>query len=374
MITQFRVQNFKALKNVTLDLTPIHVLIGPNDSGKTSIFEAIRALGLFFQRGGWSTENFEGRWDGSELVWGGNSDLRVQMGITCDYGNKLAEYDVSFSFLRQDKGISNEQEEVREREQGNPKGESRIIHDKKREYQPLIKKITQSMERVQSYRWIPAHFSLPVTFGFRDTKLEMEPSGFGLPMILDDILRDSIERYGKLETTFKKMFPMIKGIKLRRTAGYHSPKLDGGTPGLEIYFELAGSNHVFRASQASDGVMLVLAYLAILHSPQPPKLLLIEEPENGIHPQRLVQVIKTLRELIKEQKETQVILTTHSPYVVDQFDPEEVTLCTKDAEGAVVTHRLSESEKVQDQKDIFKLGEIWTAEGDEALAEPVSHS
>ena len=44
MITRFRVQNYKALRDVTLDLTPVHVLIGPNDSGKTSLLEALAAL------------------------------------------------------------------------------------------------------------------------------------------------------------------------------------------------------------------------------------------------------------------------------------------------------------------------------------------
>ena len=44
MITQFHVKNYKALRDVTLPLTQIHVLIGPNDSGKTSILEAIAAL------------------------------------------------------------------------------------------------------------------------------------------------------------------------------------------------------------------------------------------------------------------------------------------------------------------------------------------
>ena len=45
MIKQFHIQNYKALRDVTLDLTPIHVLIGPNDTGKTSILDAITALG-----------------------------------------------------------------------------------------------------------------------------------------------------------------------------------------------------------------------------------------------------------------------------------------------------------------------------------------
>jgi AAA15 family ATPase/GTPase len=44
MIRTFRVQNYKALRDVTLELTPMHLLIGPNDSGKTSILEALAAL------------------------------------------------------------------------------------------------------------------------------------------------------------------------------------------------------------------------------------------------------------------------------------------------------------------------------------------
>src|SRR5206468_2618125 len=127
----------------------------------------------------------------------------------------------------------------------------------------------------------------------------------------------------------------------------------------------ADNGGILPASQASDGLLLVLAYLAILYSPEPPRLLLIEEPENGIHPRRLADVLKVLKELVHDQSRTQVLLTTHSPYVVDLFQPQEVTLCLKGADGAVTTHRLSESKTVREQLDIFQLGEIWTAEGDE---------
>jgi predicted ATPase len=93
----------------------------------------------------------------------------------------------------------------------------------------------------------------------------------------------------------------------------------------------------------------------------------VEEPENGIHPKRLQDVLGILRDLIKEQTTSQVILTTHSPYVLDLFEPQEVSLCRMTADGSVSVHRLSESQTVQEQLDIFTLGEIWTAEGDAAL-------
>lgn len=117
-------------------------------------------------------------------------------------------------------------------------------------------------------------------------------------------------------------------------------------------------------------MLLVLAYLTVMHLPQPPRVVLVEEPEKGIHPKRLQDVLAILRELVSQQKQTQIILTTHSPYVVDLFEPEEVTLCQKQPDGSVAVRRLSESRAVREQLDVFTLGEIWTAEGDEALVEP----
>jgi predicted ATPase len=115
-------------------------------------------------------------------------------------------------------------------------------------------------------------------------------------------------------------------------------------------------------------MLQILAYLTILYLPQPPRVLVVEEPENGIHPKRLKEVMTILRELVKEQSHSQVILTTHSPYIVDLFEPNEVSLCCKAEDGSVSVHPLSESETVREQLDVFMLGEIWTAEGDEALA------
>ena len=123
------------------------------------------------------------------------------------------------------------------------------------------------------------------------------------------------------------------------------------------------------ASQASDGTLLVLAYLSILYLPKPPRLLLVEEPENGIHPKRLRDILEILRNLIHEQPHTQVVLTTHSPYGVDLFKPEEVTLCTKLDTGEIRTTRLSDRPDVVRQLGVFTLGEIWTSEGDDKIAE-----
>ncbi|MBK8562251.1 MAG: ATP-binding protein [Saprospiraceae bacterium] len=73
-----------------------------------------------------------------------------------------------------------------------------------------------------------------------------------------------------------------------------------------------------------------LALLAIIHQPDPPKLLMIEEPENGIHPRRIKEIIDYFF-TIAQDKGIQVILTTHSTVVIDQFKdiPESIFVFDK---------------------------------------------
>jgi predicted ATPase len=394
MINLFQVKNYKALRDVSVHLTPIHVLIGPNDSGKTSIFEALTALHHTLERD--LRNSFLGTWQGSQLVWQGDYNSPVSFKVTLNEINVRIDYEIvcKFSPAGREVAIAAEQATSQGKDgktaslyAGNPicSGVFQGWQSPGSPNYSFTKPIHDALESLHSYKWVPYDLSLPVSFNFSPSpRFSMGTSGFGLSTLLNDILGEDHVRFGQLEARFRKIFPDVARLRLRREAAYQTLRdQQPSVPGWALYFELATKQGQARqgngdhdpnglllpAWQASDGLLLVLAYLAILYSPQPPRLLLVEEPENGIHPQRLTQVLNILKELVKEQNQTQVILTTHSPYVVDQFQPEEVTLCVKGTDGAVTTHRLSESKPVREQIDIFQLGEIWTAEGDEALAE-----
>jgi hypothetical protein len=220
---------------------------------------------------------------------------------------------------------------------------------------------------------MPTFLALPVAPDSK-RRFRMEASGFGLALCLDDILGFDRDRFIALEQRFKTIFPQVRSIKLMPEPAYRAPADDpeqiphlNRADGKGIYFEFVDRGNLVAASQVSDGMLLVLAYLTVFHLPQPPRVLLVEEPENGIHPKRLQDVLSILRELVHEQSQCQVLLTTHSPYVVDLFQPAEVTLCQKTPDGSVAVRRLSESQAVREQLDVFTLGEIWTAEGEEGL-------
>jgi predicted ATPase len=234
--------------------------------------------------------------------------------------------------------------------------------------------VYERISGVHYFRWNPRTLALPVAPD-SNRRFRLNSDGFGLALLLDDILGFDRKQFEELETRFRGVFPEVTSIKLLRQMAYRAPlddveqvsKLDRAD-GKGIYFEIRGNTQLVPAAHASDGAMLILAYMAVLFSPQQPRLLLIEEPENGIHPKRLVNVLGLLKELVKEQAHTQVVMTTHSPYLVDLLDPVEATLCTKGKDGSINLKRLSESELVRQQKSLFTLGEIWTSEGDEDLA------
>jgi predicted ATPase len=69
----------------------------------------------------------------------------------------------------------------------------------------------------------------------------------------------------------------------------------------------------------STGTLRILAILAALRHPTPPPLLVIEEVENGLDPRTMHLLVEEIRAAITAQT-TQVILTTHSPYLLDLLD------------------------------------------------------
>ncbi len=123
---------------------------------------------------------------------------------------------------------------------------------------------------------------------------------------------------------------------------------------LQLYLqERSGS---IPARRLSDGTLRYLCLLAILLDPQPPPIVVIEEPELGLHP----DVLPGLADLLVAASErTQLILTTHSTQLVDALTehPEAVLICEKGPEGTTV-RRLSWDDVGEEALDIG-LGQLW---------------
>jgi hypothetical protein len=203
-------------------------------------------------------------------------------------------------------------------------------------------------------------------------KFRLDPDGFGLATLLDDILGYDPERFIGLRTDFCRFFPQFQNVRietenaLRRHYAQDGRHQSSGEVGKGICFETRLGARI-RARQASDGALLFLAFLALAYVPTPPTLLLIEEPENGIYPKRLGEVIRLLKRLAHRPDGVplpQIIISTHSPYVVSFFEPEEVTFLgrpSEDADAPVRARPLRDAPHIHERLagGEFYLGELW---------------
>ena len=114
----------------------------------------------------------------------------------------------------------------------------------------------------------------------------------------------------------------------------------------------------FVARFVSDGTVKMFAYLALLNDPDPPPLLCIEEPENGLHPQLLAALVEELR---AHSDRTQVFMSSHSPHLVNYLNLKELWLMDRDEDGYTQVRRATETLGVEAFLEAgMPLGELWT--------------
>jgi predicted ATPase len=122
---------------------------------------------------------------------------------------------------------------------------------------------------------------------------------------------------------------------------------------------LAGQPVEFNARQVSDGTLRVFAILLALYLAPPESLLLIEEPEQTVHPGVLAVLVEAIREV---SELTQIIVTTHSPQLVDLFKPEEIRVVTmQDGHTHIAPIAKNQVEAVK--QHLMSLAEFMQAEG-----------
>ncbi len=125
----------------------------------------------------------------------------------------------------------------------------------------------------------------------------------------------------------------------------------------QLFLFERGSQKV-SARRLSDGTLRFIFLAAILLQENLPRLIVIEEPELGLHPDMLGALAKLLR---RASEKTQVIVTTHSTDLVNEFSDEpETILISESHEGSSSIRRL-DKEKLGSWLTDYSLGDAWRA-------------
>ncbi|MBF0527169.1 MAG: AAA family ATPase [Deltaproteobacteria bacterium] len=182
--------------------------------------------------------------------------------------------------------------------------------------------------------------------GGRETRLS--PSGDNLALVLENLFSQDVDFEEIMNDAMRHVLPFTRKVRPIRS----------GRMRLTIEWHVQGVKEPFYLSELSDGTIWMLCLATILLAPDLPSLLVIEEPEIGLH----VAWMPLLAEWIKRASEqTQVIISTHSPDLLDQFtDSVGHVLCfnKKDQHHSSV-RTLTREDMAEHLSEGWELGDLY---------------
>lgn len=132
-------------------------------------------------------------------------------------------------------------------------------------------------------------------------------------------------------------------------------KKRAGWVDMQIAENLGGVGAI-GPSHASDGLLRLLALCAIPEFGRNAALVMLDEIENGIEPHILPEIIQR----IVSDSDSQFVFTSHSPLLVNFFEPADIHILARRTDGAVATSRFSDLESWSEGLEFFGPGELWS--------------
>ena len=399
MIDKLRVRNFRCLRDVEVPLGPLTFLIGPNNTGKSSLLDAVELLCTCVR-----ADNIEkppllaGRQpEGAErleqvlkrVLTDGAAQPRVS--FDCDASWSAANGEVSRAryhlalalAVQRPSGklgpalVGAERVETLDAD-GNavcvvelqvaeatrsqrvvtrPPGGSTatpgppptrtMLRSDSLEGDAVAVGLSTSLTSTPKYSLVPDEIAKPCSA----RPVEIAGNGSGLAASLARISSMEPEKFDRIESALAGFAPGVKRVTFPDDASGQKTILFHEQWGTKV-----------PGSEASDGLLLFLAYLAMAYAHKDVGILLVEEPETGVHPNRLRDIVRLLRAMSRGElglPPVQVVATSHSPHLLDWCTKDEVIFFDRDERGDIRTKPLWAVPDIDERVEDFESLGAW---------------
>jgi predicted ATPase len=184
--------------------------------------------------------------------------------------------------------------------------------------------------------------------------VSLELNGRGLGRVLSDLILASEDNRRTLSERMRRIVPDVVSVSTKRYGG--------GTHLVPVVtFDGVGP---IENEFLSEGTLYALALCAVLAT-RSNSLVLIDDLDKGLHPSAQAEVVHMLRAAINDDPTLQIVVSTHSPYLLQNFDPSEVRLMAKGPDGFAQIRPLTEHPDFEKWKDAMNAGELWASVGED---------
>ncbi len=386
-IEYLRVKNFRALQDFELNhIKPLTVFLGPNGSGKSTVFDVFAFLSECFSVGLRKAWDKRGRF--KELrTRGCGGPIEFELKYREKPGSPVITYILNIDEDSKGPFVASERLLWRRGSKGQPfaflefeKGIGKVITgiapeitDAKQEEaldspdMLAVNTLGQLSKnpRVIALRrfisgWYLSYLTADQTRGIPEAGAQerLSATGDNLPNVVQYLREQHESILNRVLETLSKRVPRLEKVD--------ADIMQDGRLLLQI--KDAPFERPILSKFASDGTLKLLAYLIVLYDPFPPQLIGIEEPENQLHPRLLAELSEECRAAAEN---SQLMVTTHSPFFVNGLNPEELWVLYRDNRGFTQAKCASAMPGISEFiKEGALLGNLWV-EGHFDVGDPL---
>ncbi|MBN1576390.1 MAG: AAA family ATPase [Chitinispirillaceae bacterium] len=357
-LRSFRLQNFKAVRDSkTIKFTPITVFIGNNGSGKSSIVEGLESFQHIIMEG---VDEAMAPWHGYENIWN-----QVQrFAAPRKNGNipgKMEFLVEGFSFTehhRHHLAVAPKAENLNEinitdYSAGFGKQPLTPVPLRIKPGRVLDDRLSRYITNWQFIHLEPRSMTEPILQNRASGEILLKRDGSNIAEFLLSIFNSETDHqtYHAIIEALKVVLPYADDLETRITSELER----------KVYLTLIekGVTTKLPGWLLSTGTMRILALLAVLRHPKPPSVIVIEELENGLDPRTLQLLVEEFRIFIQTGK-GQIIITTHSPYLLDLFHLSQIIVVERDENGSPQFVRPGSHTALDSWSKEFSPGRLYT--------------
>ncbi len=369
MIEHIRIQNYKSIAEVSVDLSPVTVLIGRSGVGKSNFLRAIRFLRNFLLRGDQAVEQ-EGGWP-KIFPFGAPAPLLFSIRFLIPGYIERFTYEVAWQPHPQNKHLVQLNAErlaigkqtVFDRDGATwnkwpgegpaPQGQSPRSY--LNSFPTLSEAVLAYTAWTSGIGWHDFPASVFAQRSQRDDNTRfhgLDDSAANFLEVIREMTQDLRNQGSRRQilARVKQVNPAVESLELdsiiqpQRVVVAH--KVGGQRIGLDL-------------SQESDGLRRYYAHLLALYQTPPKQVLMFEEPENGVYPGALRNLAEEFNAAAKNGR-GQVLLTTQSPDLLDGFAPESLRVVDVDELQATRIGPLDPDQVAAVKDQLLDPGELLT--------------
>ena len=328
------IKNFLSLRDVTLPLKPLTVLVGPNASGKSNVLSALDLLKTmtvderlpaeeFIQKSLWAGEGQKYSFDLHAKVEENQTLYHLEMKPSPDFpyhAEQLSVNGINVISIQDGHGVVHD--ENGENELKYNSNELALRSAGNYGNKPVTRTLAEFIKKWQIYDFIPEILRGSLE-RFSPAEKEIRES-----IKLDFIGRNLAEVLWNWHKNSPESFRNVSDSLAYSTNLEIDHCLVDGQNQLCL---LEGYKNPIPLESASDGTLRLIAYNILLNEPELPPLIAIEEPERNLHPGALTDIANVLEQIAQR---SQVIITTHSSQLLGAFNSESLS----DSLGVLLLH------------------------------------